>query len=377
MSPERQGERTARLPHADMVRLLAVLAAATALVMLTARPAYAVSVQGLIENGPFAFVAMFVIEIVNSALNDVLIPLCGQLFSWTTDYLSIPYVNTVILGLQGISIVAVIALRVAKGITSGILLNGGNREASLGEYLFTSLYAVVLVAIMPFLCNLVIHFGNLIFNDVVKGGTIENTLSWMSLGDDFDADAISGDEPLVHATLWTVVGLLVMMVLTVGCGYQFLRRQVEMVVVAMIGPLVAIYSATEDSNSQVYDLLRKLFGLCCLMWIQYLLVRIALEFGQSWVAYATSTNTGGDAGKLLEALFQDDGARRFLFSLAFFGAALTLPNLLDQFTFGGGGSRIGGVVVGGMVSRAMPRRGGGGAPHVSIPRPPMGGGRGA
>lgn len=321
-------------------------------IMLIPRPAYALSVVDLVQMGPFNFLAMFIIEIIDAAMKEILIPLAGTMFTWSTDYLTIPYVNTVILGLQGIAVAAVIALRIAKGITSGILLSGGNSEVSVGEFFMQSILAIVVVAIMPLLCNMVIHFGNLIFTDVLNGGKVETDLNWMTLGDDFDTSTIQDDSSMIHATFWLVCGMLLTLALTVACGYQFIRRQVEMLTISLVGPLVAIYSASENDKGQVWDLLRKLFGLCCLMWLQYLLVRIALNFGHSWVIYA-GTQSSIDPTTLMAKLFSDEGGRRFLFTIAFFMAALTIPNLVDQFTTASGGSRIGGVIVGAAVSKGI------------------------
>lgn len=321
-------------------------------IMLVPRPAYALSIVDLVQMGPFNFLAMFVVEIIDSAMKELLIPLAGTMFTWSTDYLTIPYVNTVILGLQGIAVAAVIALRIAKGVTSGILLGGGNNEVSLGEFFMQSIMAIVIVAIMPLLCNMVIHFGNLIFTDVLNGGKVETDLKWMTLGDDFDTSSIQDDDSMIHATFWLIAGMLLMLVLVVACGYQFIRRQVEMLTISLIGPLVAIYSASENESSQVWDLLKKLFGLCCLMWLQYLLVRIALNFGHSWLIYA-GTQSSEDPTVLITRLFAEEGGRRFLFTIAFFMAALTIPNLVDQYTTVSGGSRIGGVIAGAAVTRSI------------------------
>ena len=331
-----------------MAALAVAMLAMSMLVLAT--PAHALGITDLFTKSPYVFFSIFMVELISSCLNDFLIPLTSVLFTWSTDYLSIPYVNTVILGLQAIAIVAVVAIRVANGINSGILLSGGNHETSLGEYIYQTIAALVVVALMPLLCNLVMKLGNAIFNDVVTGaGTIGETMSWMTLGDNWDTSKIgSFEDEVVTAALWALVGLLVMVVLTIACGYQFVRRQVEMLVVSLIGPIVAVYYATEDDKSQVYDLLRKLFSLCCIMWIQYLLVQVALNFGFAWI-----TNAVADNGTLLETLFSGDGAKRFMFCLAFFMSALTVPNIVEQFAFGNGGSRVGGVAVGAVVNRAM------------------------
>ena len=344
--------------------------AATAVLMaimsmlVIATPAYAtVGIKDLMDKGPFVFFGVFVIELISSCLKDFLIPLTSVLFTWSTDYLSIPYVNSVIVGLQAIAIVAVVAIRVANGINSGVLLRGGNHESSLGEYIYQTIAALVVVAMMPLLCNLVMKFGNAIFTDVVSGtGTVADAMSWMTLGDEWDTENIGkSDDKVVIAALWSLVGLVVMVVFTIGCGYQFVRRQVEMLVVSIIGPIVAVYYATEDDKSQVYDLLRKLFALCCIMWLQYLLVIVALNFGFAWISNAVVE------GDILGSLFSGDGARRFMFSIAFFMAALNVPNIVEQFAFGNGGSRMGGVMVGRVVGGAFNK------PKVPMPHMHVGG----
>lgn len=328
---------------------LAITMAAMSMLVL-ARPAHALGITDLLTKGPFIFFAIFMVELISSFLSDFLIPLTSVLFEWSTDYLSIPYVNTVIVGLQAIAIVAVIAIRVANGINSGILLRGGNHESSLGEYIYRTIAALVVVALMPLLCNLVMKLGNAVFNDVIAGaGTVGDTMSWMTLGDNWNTDNIgASDDEVVTAALWALIGMVIMTVLTIACGYQFVRRQVEMLVVSIIGPIVAVYYATEEDQSQVYDLLRKLFALCCIMWLQYLLVQVALNFGFAWVTNATVENN-----TILQSLFSGDGARRFMFCIATFMAALTVPNIVEQFAFGNGGSRVGGVAVGAVVNKAF------------------------
>ena len=333
-----------------MAALAVAMLAMSMLVLATPAHADGLKITDLLTKGPFNFFAIFLIELISSCLNDFLIPLTSVLFTWSTDYLSIPYVNTVIVGLQAIAIIAVVAIRVANGINSGILLRGGNHESSLGEYVYQTIAALVVVALMPLLCNLVMKLGNAIFNDVVTGaGTIGETMSWMTLGDNWNVDSIGSlTDEAVTAALWALIGLIIMVILTIACGYQFVRRQVEMLVVSIIGPIVAVYYATEDDKSQVYDLLRKLFALCCIMWLQYLLVQVALNFGFAWITNAVVVN-----GTLSETLFSGDGARRFMFCIATFMAALTVPNIVEQFAFGNGGSRVGGVAVGAVVNRAM------------------------
>ena len=332
--------------RAATAALCAAMAAAS--LFVAARPAYAdVTILDLVSQGPVTFVTLFLAQLIADSIQNFFSPLCQVLFSWSTDYLTIPYVNTVILGLQGISAFAVVAIRVGVGISSGILLSGGNREQSLGEYVFKSILALVVVAVMPALCALVIRFGNLIYQDVIGGtGGIAESLAWFTIPDDVDLGSLSTASELGSSILWALVGMLVVVVLCFAVGFQFVRRQVEMLVISIVGPIVAAYSATENDSSQVLDLLKKLFGLCCMQWMQYLLVQIALAFGIAWV-------NGAAGADVLTSLFSGDNCQRFMFCIATFSAALTLPALLDEFTYSSGGSRVGAAAVGAVVSKSM------------------------
>ena len=315
------------------------------------RSAYAVDIFDLLKYGPLDFVATFFVELLVSFIQNVLSPLCQVLFDWGTDFMTIPFVNTVILGLQGIAVIAVIIIRIGIGISSGLLLKGGDREQSLGEYIYKTIVAIIIVALMPMLCRLVIQFGNHLYNDITnQGGSIAETLAWFTVNDDFNIDTLSAN---THpgSILWFVVGIVVICVLCIACGYQFVRRQIEMLTVSIIGPLVSIYAATENDDNMPIDLLKNLFGLVCLQWLQYLLVQIALWFGIAWISNAFNQDAFAQA-------FDAQNAQFFLFTLATFGAALTIPNLVDRYTFSGGGSAAGRVAVGALVSRAIPRGGG-------------------
>lgn len=335
------------------IALFVLLIAAS---LIVARPAYALGLLELAQLGPVGFIAAVFAQFICDMISNFLSPLCQVLFSWSTDFMTIPYVNTIILGLQGLAMVGVIIIRVGVGISSGILLKGGNQEISIGEYFFKSVVAILIVALMPMLCRLVIQFGTMLYGDIAGGaGTISESLSWFTIGDDIDWDGVG---EIGSSILWLMVGCLLILVLCFACGYQFVRRQVDMIVVSIIGPIVSVYSATDNGMDQVTDLLKRLFGLCCMQWLQYILVEIALNFGISWI----SSGAGEDI--MTSMFYEGESAQLFMFCIATFGAALTVPALVDQYTFGGGGSHIGSLVTGTVVGSAI--RGGMRAPGSAL-----------
>ncbi|MBR1452914.1 MAG: alanine:cation symporter family protein, partial [Candidatus Methanomethylophilaceae archaeon] len=122
------------------------------------------------------------------------------------------------------------------------------------------------------------------FNFQSAAGGVGGAMSWFDLAG-LDPSLMTGSSAL--NLLWVLVAMLVVTVLAIACGYQFVRRQVEMIVVSLIAPLTAVYSATEDDSNQVGDLLKQLFALVCQQWLQYVLVMVAVGFGQAWRSDST------------------------------------------------------------------------------------------
>lgn len=324
--------------------------AAAAAVLLAAWPgrAEALDFSKMLTLSPGAIVSALVIELVLSLMRGVLSPLIDVMFAWGTDFMTIPYVNRVILWLQALSVAAVVIVRIAMGIKEGLLLDGGAREVSLGEYVFKSIWAILLVALMPTVCRLVINLGLAMYNDLGGSGLVTQSLAWFDIGGDVELTDAIADVNL----LWIVLGILSIMVLCACCGYQFVRRQVDMLVVCVIAPIVSVFSATENDSNQVADMLKSLFGLVSQQWIQIILVCVAIGFGQAFVAHST---VGSADGYLFG--FSGEAGRAFLFCIASFAAGLTIPRLVDRYTFGAPGSHAGAIVASNVIGRGIRRIG--------------------
>lgn len=274
------------------------------------------------SNGPESFICWLLCAPLYGLLANMLGPLLEQAFQWGTDYTAIPYVGQIIAYLQGAAVLGVIILRVAAGIRSGLLRGGGSYEFSFGEYVYKTLIALVLVAAMPTLCKWVISFGKLLFDYIYSAtGGISSATAFFSM----DGINVTDMSSAGFAFLFMLLGVLAIVVMAIRCAYQFIKRQIEMLVVSLIAPIVAVYAATEDDAGQVFDLLKQLFGLVCQQWIQYVLVMVAIGVGQAWVA--AGSTFAGSAGGL------------FLATIAMFGAAGQIPQLVDRYTFGGRGGR--------------------------------------
>ena len=342
----------ARLKKVDWLMVCPIVAGIVSLFII-ARPAYAITLADLFTHSLTDIITNALIGLMVGFINDVVSPLTQVLFDWSLDYTQIPYVNTLILWLQGLAIIAVIIVRVIVGIRDGILSQGSDEQVvSVGEYIYKSIIALIIVALMPMLCRTVIMFGSQMYTDILGGGTLADKLKWFTLGDSNELLDSTSD-----AALWALAGMLVITILCIACGYQFVRRQIEMLTVSIIGPLVSIYGATENDTNQVWNLLKNLFGLVCMQWLQYILVQIALSFGISWIEFAADNAFAGGA-------FAGEGAQLFMFTLGTFAAALTIPQLVDRYTFGASGSRAGSLAAGALIS--MGARSGVRAPGSAI-----------
>lgn len=310
--------------------------------MLISTPAYgAESLLEAMSEGTGSLLNYLFIPPLVSLIQDVLTPFLKYMLRWGTDWFDIPYVNTIILWLQGLAVIAAVIVRVYVGIREGILQDGGSREYTLEEYFGKSLLAIIIVGIMPTLCRLVILFGEAVFNYVVGiTGGVDEAISWLDFST-LDAENLAGD--VAFASLWLVGLVLVVIIFALACGYQFIRRQVEMLTVCIIAPIVSVYAATEDSTNQVGDLLRSLLGLVLQQFLQYMLVMVALNFGNAWIQTVASHAVADP--NVSGVLNFADSAQSFMFCIATFMAALTIPRLVDRYTFGAGGTRLGGLAV--------------------------------
>lgn len=264
-----------------------------------------------------------------------LVPMVSGFFEASVNFLSIPIVSSIVLWGQGISIVAVIALRVSVGIKE-MMLGSPDREFSLTEYVYKSATAVILVALMPTLCAAVINLGDTMLSDIKGGigaeGVIDNltTNNYESL--------LGATNPV--AVIQMLISSILLLVALIMCAivmYQFAKRQIEMGIVALIAPWVSILAGTTNDSSQYWDLLKNLFGMCVTQWVQYVLCII----GMSWLANLTASATDIYGLTLVPQTFVS-----MFFILAIFGASIGVARLIDRYTFSSASSGTGAMLAG-------------------------------
>lgn len=347
------------------------LAGALAATLALAAPESAQAI-GFVEVFTWGFANVLGYALANVAYGLIaffLLPIADVAFSWSEDYISIPGVGQAILLFQVVALFSVVAIRLAIGVKDNILLGGGSREGSLGEYMFKSLASIALVALMPMMVRTVFYFGHLVFTDVL-GGTESITAE---LNDYFGQQGVfasmvvsENNEELwrtlelngVQAVIVMVLTALALVVLVVAVGYQFLRRQVEMVVISLIAPLVSIYSATENDSYMVKSLLTRSLGLALTMTIQYVLVRVAIGFAESFMSSFMGTDpTAAFTATFVAALNFQEVAPKFVLAVAALGCALSVPGIVSEFTTPTGNGQAGGMAMNMMRSLVVSKGG--------------------
>ena len=280
-------------------------------------------------------------------------------FLYTTNWITIPVLGQVILWGQAISIVIVIAVRIAVGINQGILRD----EIKAPEYIFKSVGAVALIGIMPIACDLILNFGQHAVADIaglsqgIMTTTVDTNTFLKSLEDGLQALSTGGsdvsengvsvltDTLLAFALNYIMIAVTCFMIISVYL--QLIIRQIEMMILSVAAPWVGIKGSFENGSSQYWEFLTNLFGLCITQAIQTLFLALCFQTFNVWY----------DAG--VGNLLASDGKSwyRLMLLLGILVATKNIPQLLDRWTFSGGSAGS----LGKMIPMLMRGRGGVGA----------------
>lgn len=280
-----------------------------------------------------------IISVITGIFSDAVTSLIQtNLLGYVTNWVTIPVLGQVILWGQAISILVVIIIRVAVGLNSGILKD----EIKAPEYLFKSIAAVVLIGIMPVLCNLVCQLGQSAVNDVATwatngmSATELNTNGTNDILNNFDAltadmDNIGGF--ISNIILGNIIKFVFLM-LILGIYLQLMVRQFEILIVSVIAPWAGIQVATENNSSQYLEVLTNLFGMFLTQAVQTLFLSICLVQYKLWVS--TNNHLIADGFGLLFGNADAGSAWiQVIILLALLLATGGIPNLVDRWTFSG------------------------------------------
>ena len=283
----------------------------------------------------FGLAAIWFLGVISDT---ILNGLSSGLFDYATNWISIPSVGQIILWGQAISIVLVVIIRIAVAINKGILSD----EIKAPEYLFKSVGSVVLVAIMPIACNVVITAGHYMMQDILHIASdgaalsgVPSTLdSLAAIGTDQGqslSDALT--EGMVPKLLVRSILVTAAAVIALSIYIELMVRQVQMLIVGCAAPWVGVKVATESDSGQYWDLLVGLFGMCLVQVLQTFFLFVSLA--------QLATLLKDDPSNFAYALFNGDFNAWYKAAIVFalLIGTKSIPSLLDRWTFAGSGGR--------------------------------------
>jgi hypothetical protein len=205
--------------------------------------------------------------------------------------------NLVTLYIQAVALVIVVALRIALGIKDGVFANGGDPETgeSTGSWLFKSLASIALVCMMPTLFRYVAGFSLSLGQDIASFGAGTNFEGFIS--DVIVANFASALLPFGVGAVPVLYGLIlgiITMYYIVVIVFQALKRQIQLVILSLIAPLVAVASGTKDSST-VANLMKESVAIGLVSGIQLLLLGIIISTSRIDFVASALTSPGGEA----------------------------------------------------------------------------------
>lgn len=273
---------------------------------------------------------------IGSVVDSLICPVVNIFEQLAVDPLSIPIVNQVIIwaSLGGLAVCLII--RIVRGVYE-LVINPSDKSPTFAEWCVKTVLSIGAVALMPLFCNLVIQVGSYMLGDVQS--TIQGTgvvkIEPSPMANEFFDTLVDADIAELGGTIANCVMIVFVTCAIIMTVYQLLKRQIIIYYVTILSSWIAVKAAM-DSFDDVVDLLVSLFGLVVTQWVQYLAMAIAI---------VQVNNLTGETSWVAIAL-DESSIRNYMLVLAYLGAALGIPAVLERYAFASGRSGAGNMIVG-------------------------------
>lgn len=259
-----------------------------------------------------------------------------SVFRLAASPVTFPWVGQVQLFFQGLALAICLIVIIVKGLSSNIMIPGSSGERSLVAYIWRSFWPVGVIVATPALLAVVLDMSYQVA---------------ASFTADVDANLV---EMFVNAAAWTVLTggiggavsailFLVSLVYITTVLFQCIKRQIQLVVLSCIAPLVATMTVSESNAGDFVVIIKEMLGIGVITALQILMLLSA-------VTVPCNTTFASDFGLLSP-----------LVVVAVFSAIKQMPKWIERYTLapsvtGGGGravSMAGGMVARGAIMRAV------------------------
>lgn len=150
---------------------------------------------------------------------------------------------------QGLAIAVVFLIVMARGITTGILAEGGVEGTSVGRYLYRSFVPVALIAATPAIVGCVTTVTTT-FVGLVAGSGSEALASLVVDNIWAKSSSIVSVEGAADSIITSIL-LFVILYYFAVVSLQIVKRWIQLSVLSLILPLTCIFTAAEDTSDYV------------------------------------------------------------------------------------------------------------------------------
>lgn len=220
--------------------------------------------------------SLFIDAIFTDENNAIIGSIVGSVLAFITQPITFGWGRAFTLYLQGAALIVAMGAVVVNGIKTGILINGGTEDESAGHYIFRSIWPIAVIAGCPTILGWVTTIVHLIISDLTVAATgidYGNVLKVLVLMQTNDITKII-----------SVIGLIVVIYYTVTVMLQCVKRQVQLSLLAIIGPAVAAMTVSENNAGDFMTLMKEMVGTGVITALQLamLMSAIALPATSVW-----------------------------------------------------------------------------------------------
>lgn len=263
----------------------------------------------------------WVAEWITEAISNLITYVYGPVFEFLATPLQFDFVSDAITVMQAIAVGLILIIRIANGITKGIILTGCDEDQDALAYLWGTAMPLAVVAAAPALADIATRAVTSFVSSIAGGASALDGFA-AGMGTSLSNYASGSYEGSV---LVAAIGGIALFVTIGGLAIDILKRWVQLAMCSFIMPLSAVMLATDDSTD-IKMVLKTYAGIAVTIVLQILVLNVACA---TWAA--------GD-------IFDSFVVQMFVV-IALVSAARALPAWIDKFTYAGNVQSRGGAVM--------------------------------
>jgi|GEM_PF-3445155 hypothetical protein len=203
-----------------------------------------------------------------SGLQDAIAEVVAGIITAITSPITFAWASAFTYYFQGVAlIIAIVAI-----MFNGIRLFGDNGTAneSVGHYLWKSTWPLALIAGCPAIFSAMTNLVSKVISDLTGAAT--QAVDYGALLAYFIGLGTSGPLSIIWA-----IGAIVVIYYTVTVLFQCVKRQIQLAVLSIIGPLVAASTAGETTAGDFVTILKEMLGIGVITSLQIVLLMSAIS----------------------------------------------------------------------------------------------------